>query len=151
MAGTVRWEANPIIVKGVALSHARRPRFCHFNRRADLAGNLWLRHLSHCPGCNELYQLPLSPQVGQMLFAGLVFIELMIISAITPSVTAMAISGEKEKQTYEMLLGNAAFTGQHPVGQAGSLPWVTSFCCFSPLSHSPAWSLSLGVSACVRW
>jgi ABC-type transport system involved in multi-copper enzyme maturation permease subunit len=33
-----------------------------------------------------------------------VFIELMIIAAITPSVTAMAISGEKEKQTYEMLL-----------------------------------------------
>jgi len=47
---------------------------------------------------------PLSPQVGQILFAGLVFIELIIIAAITPSVTAMAISGEKEKQTYEMLL-----------------------------------------------
>jgi ABC-type transport system involved in multi-copper enzyme maturation permease subunit len=54
---------------------------------------------------------PLSPQVGQMLFAGLVFIELMIISAITPSVTAMAISGEKEKQTYEMLLATPLSPG----------------------------------------
>jgi len=47
---------------------------------------------------------PMSPQVGQILFAGLAFLELMIICAIVPAVTAGAISGEKEGQTYEMLL-----------------------------------------------
>ena len=53
---------------------------------------------------------PLSPQIGQTLFAGLSFLELMIISTITPAITAGAISGEKEKQTYEMLLA----TPLHP-------------------------------------
>ena len=47
---------------------------------------------------------PLSPQVGQTLFAGLAFLELIIISAITPAITSGAISSEKERLTYEMLL-----------------------------------------------
>jgi len=47
---------------------------------------------------------PLSPQIGQTLFSGLVFLELMIVCFITPAVTAGAISGERERQTYEMLL-----------------------------------------------
>ena len=47
---------------------------------------------------------PLSPQVGQTLFAGLAFLELMIVSTITPAITAGAISNEKERQTYEMLM-----------------------------------------------
>jgi ABC-2 type transport system permease protein len=54
---------------------------------------------------------PLSPQIGQTLFAGLIFLELMIVSAITPAITAGAISGEKERQTYEMLLA----TPLHPL------------------------------------
>ena len=54
---------------------------------------------------------PLSPQIGQIFFAGLVFTELMIIAVITPSVTAMSISGEKEKQTYEMLLATPLSPG----------------------------------------
>jgi ABC-type transport system involved in multi-copper enzyme maturation permease subunit len=47
---------------------------------------------------------PLSPLIGQSLFAGLVLLELMLVSSITPAVTAGAISGEQEKLTYEMLL-----------------------------------------------
>ena len=54
--------------------------------------------------------IPLSPQIGQALSAGLGFLELMLVSAITPAITAGAISGEKEKQTYEMLLA----TPLHP-------------------------------------
>jgi len=47
---------------------------------------------------------PLSPQIGQTLFAGLAFLELMVICFITPAITAGAISSEREKLTYEMLL-----------------------------------------------
>ena len=47
---------------------------------------------------------PVSPIIGQTIFAGLAFLELIMICAIAPSVTAGAVSGEKEKQTYEMLL-----------------------------------------------
>ncbi|MEJ2555948.1 MAG: ABC transporter permease subunit, partial [Anaerolineae bacterium] len=47
---------------------------------------------------------PLSPQIGQALFTTLAFLELIMVCAITPAVTAGAISGEQEKLTYEMLL-----------------------------------------------
>jgi ABC-type multidrug transport system permease subunit len=39
-----------------------------------------------------------------VLFTGLAFLELLIVCFITPAVTAGAVSGEREKQTYEMLL-----------------------------------------------
>jgi ABC-type transport system involved in multi-copper enzyme maturation permease subunit len=47
---------------------------------------------------------PLSPQIGQTLFSGLAFLELMMVCFVTPAVTAGAISAEREKLTYEMLL-----------------------------------------------
>jgi ABC-type transport system involved in multi-copper enzyme maturation permease subunit len=104
MTGVGRWEANPIIVKEL------RSRMRGGRAFATLTGALVL--LAICG--YAIYRIslvalsyssfPLSPQIGQVLFAGLVFSELMIVAAITPSVTAMAISGEKEKQTYEMLL-----------------------------------------------
>jgi ABC-2 type transport system permease protein len=53
---------------------------------------------------------PLSPQIGQTLFVALAFLELMIICAIAPAITAGAISSEQEKQTYEMLMA----TPLHP-------------------------------------
>jgi ABC-2 type transport system permease protein len=53
---------------------------------------------------NSRYSTVLSPQIGQAMFATLVFLELFMIAAITPAVTSGAISSEKEKQTYEMLM-----------------------------------------------
>lgn len=47
---------------------------------------------------------PISPQIGQTVFAGLAFLLLFIICAITPAVTANAISDEKEKLTFDMLV-----------------------------------------------
>jgi ABC-2 type transport system permease protein len=50
------------------------------------------------------YSTLLSPTIGQTLFVGLVLLELMIICFVTPAVTAGAVSSEREKLTYEMLL-----------------------------------------------
>jgi hypothetical protein len=47
---------------------------------------------------------PVSPQIGQTLFFGIAFLELMMVCFVAPAVTAGAISGEREKLTYEMLL-----------------------------------------------
>jgi ABC-type transport system involved in multi-copper enzyme maturation permease subunit len=47
---------------------------------------------------------PIGPQIGQVLFAGLAFLELALISVIVPALTANTISSEKERLTYEMLL-----------------------------------------------
>jgi ABC-2 type transport system permease protein len=104
MAGITHWEVNPIIVKELR-SRMR-------GGRAFATLTIALVLLALCG--YAIYRIalvamsytsfPLSPQIGQVLFAGLVFSELLIVAAITPSVTAMSISGEKEKQTYEMLL-----------------------------------------------
>ncbi|MGD8624909.1 MAG: ABC transporter permease subunit [Anaerolineae bacterium] len=47
---------------------------------------------------------PVSPQIGQTLFAALAFLELLMICFVTPAVTAGTISGEWEQLTHEMLL-----------------------------------------------
>jgi ABC-2 type transport system permease protein len=54
---------------------------------------------------------PLSPQIGQTLFTSLAFLELMVVCFVTPAVTAGAISGEREKLTYEMLLATPLRSG----------------------------------------
>lgn len=55
--------------------------------------------------------MPLSPQIGQVMFFGLAMVELLLISAVAPAITSTAISGEQEKLTYEMLLA----TPLHPL------------------------------------
>ncbi len=47
---------------------------------------------------------PQSAFIGQSLFAGLAFLEMLFICFITPALTAGAISGEIERRTYDMLL-----------------------------------------------
>lgn len=105
-----RWQPNPIIVKEL------RSRMRGSRAFFTITGTLTV--LAVC--CYGLYRMtmaatqysttPLSPQIGQVLFFGLTFIELIVVAAVVPSVTAGAISGEREKETYEMLLA----TPLHP-------------------------------------
>lgn len=98
------FSINPIIVKEIR-SRMRGPRaFLTLTlilvlMGATMFGVLQLILVNSSMGGNIL-----SPQIGQALFAVLAFMELFMICAITPAVTAGAISGEKEKQTYDMLL-----------------------------------------------
>lgn len=46
----------------------------------------------------------LSAQVGQALFRGLAFVELLLVVFLAPAMTSGAISGEREHLTYDMLL-----------------------------------------------
>lgn len=98
------FEPNPIIVKEI------RSRMRGWRAFAILTGTLvalaafgyaLYRMILASASYNPM---PLSPQIGQNLFTGLLFLELLIICAIAPALTAGAISGEKDKQTYEMLL-----------------------------------------------
>lgn len=104
MNSHAHWEINPIIVKEL------RSRMRGGRAFAVLTGALILLAafgyaIYRIALVAMLYtSTPLSPQVGQLLFSGLAFMELMIIAAITPAVTGMSISSENEKQTYEMLL-----------------------------------------------
>ncbi len=97
------FRINPIIVKEIR-SRMRGPRvFITLTVILLLMGGLMYAMLQIILA-NSRYSSVLSPQVGQALFAALAFLELFMICAITPAVTAGAISSEKEKQTYEMLM-----------------------------------------------
>lgn len=54
----------------------------------------------------------LSAQVGQALFKGLAFVELMLVVFLAPSMTSGAISGEREHLTYDMLIATPLRPGQ---------------------------------------
>ncbi|NTU84110.1 MAG: ABC transporter permease subunit, partial [Chloroflexales bacterium] len=54
----------------------------------------------------------LSAQVGQALFRGLAFVELMLVVFLAPSMTSGAISGEREHLTYELLMATPLRPGQ---------------------------------------
>jgi ABC-2 type transport system permease protein len=97
------FRVNPIIVKEIR-SRMRGPRaFITLTIILALMGGLMFAMLQIIL-VNSRYTTVLSPQIGQGMFGALAFLLLFMISAVTPAVTAGAISGEKEKQTYEMLI-----------------------------------------------
>lgn len=99
-----KWELNPIIVKELRSRMRGARAFAILTGSLVLMGGFGYALYRMALASTQYSSSPISPQVGQMLFTGLAFMELMIIAAITPSITAGEISGEKEKQTYEMLL-----------------------------------------------
>lgn len=96
-------QVNPIIVKEIR-SRMRGPRAFITLTVVLLAMGGLMYGMLQIILANARYTNVLSPQVGQTLFASLAFLLLFMIAAVTPAVTAGAISGEKEKQTYEMLM-----------------------------------------------
>jgi ABC-type transport system involved in multi-copper enzyme maturation permease subunit len=52
----------------------------------------------------DLSQAALGAQIGQTLFVALLVVLMMLVVFLAPAFTAGAISGERERQTYEMLL-----------------------------------------------
>ena len=104
MNQTAKWELNPIIVKELRSRMRGMRAFAILTGSLILIGAFGYALYRMTLASTQYTSSPISPQVGQMLFTGLAFMELMIIAAITPSITAGEISGEKEKQTYEMLL-----------------------------------------------
>ncbi len=107
MRRRIRLSLNPVLVKELR-GRMRGPRAYLF-----LAGTLILLALVSY----GLYRLalfsvqssfggggPSGAIIGQSVFIGLVFIALLVICAIAPSLTAGAISSEHERKTYDMLM-----------------------------------------------
>ena len=109
MAG-VRWisrlrpEPNPIVVKELRSRMRGWRAFAILTSILLLLGGASYGLYRIVLTTSRYSSTPLSPQIGQVLFLGLAFLELMMVCFITPAVTAGAVSGEQEKQTYEMLL-----------------------------------------------
>ncbi len=98
------WTINPIIVKELRSRMRGGRAFITLTVTLTLL-TLVGYALYRMTLASSLYSsAPVSPLIGQVLFAGLAFLLLLILAAITPSVTAGEISSEREKQTYEMIL-----------------------------------------------
>lgn len=105
------WIANPVIVKELRSRMRGARAFVTLTGALLFLGGFSLVFYRLILVTAPRYSSsPISPQIGQAMVTGLVFLELILVCAITPSVTAGAISGEKEKQTYDMLLA----TPLHP-------------------------------------
>lgn len=98
-----RLGLNPIIVKEIR-SRMRGPRaFITLTIMLLVMGGI-LAAILQVILATSRYNTVLSPQIGQTMFAALSFLILFMVCAITPAVTSGAISGEKEKLTFEMLM-----------------------------------------------
>ncbi|NCC30668.1 MAG: ABC transporter permease [Chloroflexia bacterium] len=105
-------QLNPIIVKEV------RTRMRGMRPYLILTGFLVLLALTGL----GIYQLMLqqarfggtvlSAQVGQALFRGLSFVELLLIIMLAPALTSATISSEREQLTYDMLMATPLRPGQ---------------------------------------
>lgn len=117
MARFTRWEPNPIIVKELRSRMRGGRAFITLTVALVLLALAGYALYRVATGTNMYSSTPLSPLIGQVLFTGLIFIELIIVAAVTPAVTAAAVSGEIEKQTYEMLLATPLPPGRILVGK----------------------------------
>lgn len=75
---------------------------------------------------NHLYNLSIpnvqdGPTIGKSVFGGTVFLLLILISHIAPAFTAAAISGERERQTYEILVITPLRARRIVLGKLGSI------------------------------
>jgi ABC-2 type transport system permease protein len=110
MARKIQLAANPIIVKELRSRMRDTRAFLTLTAMLLLLGGSSYLLYRLAITTSSYSSIPLSPQIGQSLFLALAFLELMVICAIAPAVTAGAISSEQEKLTYEMLMA----TPLHP-------------------------------------
>lgn len=100
----LRWTVNPVVVK--ELRSRMRGGRAFLLLTGFLAALCAIGYgLFQLGTSRERFGLPLfSAQIGQTLFAGLAFTLLFLVCIIAPAVTVNAISSERERLTYEMLV-----------------------------------------------
>jgi ABC-2 type transport system permease protein len=68
-----------------------------------MSGFVSLLYLVYVASTNDIYSGASSQVVGKFVFGAVVGIELLLVCFIAPAFTAGAISGERERQTYDLL------------------------------------------------
>jgi ABC-2 type transport system permease protein len=99
-----RLRVNPVMVKELRSRMRGARAFVILTGALLLLGTVTYTLYRLVLATSRYTRSPLSPQIGQTLFIALAFLELMLLCFITPAVTSGAISGEREKLTYEMLM-----------------------------------------------
>jgi ABC-2 type transport system permease protein len=98
-----RLTQNPVILKEVRGRMRGGRAFVVISVYLGLMGLFTvLLYMAYTASQTNVYG-PTSQVAGKVVFAGLVGIELFLVCFIAPAFTAGAISGERERQTYELL------------------------------------------------
>jgi ABC-type transport system involved in multi-copper enzyme maturation permease subunit len=100
----LRWRANPIVVKELRSRMRGARAFIVLTGVLVLLAGVSYLFYRIVLSTTRYSNSPIGPQIGYTLLVVLMLVEMLIVCFITPAVTAGAISGEKEKLTYEMLL-----------------------------------------------
>jgi ABC-type transport system involved in multi-copper enzyme maturation permease subunit len=103
-ARLVREARNPVVVKELRgrMRGARAIALLtfHLTVMSAYVGGI---NLMYAATANQVYNSFTPQTLGKNIFIGLVFIELILASFITPAITAGAVSGERERQTLDLL------------------------------------------------
>ena len=111
MKRLLSFDPNPIIIKELRSRMRGSRAFATLTAILVVLGLFSYALYNLVLSATRYSSMPLSPQIGQVMFFGLAMVELLLISAVAPAITSTAISGEQEKLTYEMLLA----TPLHPL------------------------------------
>lgn len=100
-------EVNPIIVKELRSRMRGGRAFLTLTLILLVTGAGLIGMISLVSNFPTYGRAMLSAQVGSILFGMLVSLELLVVCAVTPAITAGAISGEIEKLTFDLLLATS--------------------------------------------
>lgn len=103
---------NPIIVKEIRSRMRGARTFVILSIFLLGLGAICYAVLNVYQGQAKAGQFVLSAQVGKGLFAALALAETLLITFLTPAVTAGAISGEREQLTYDLLVATPLRPGR---------------------------------------
>jgi ABC-2 type transport system permease protein len=113
-------EFNPVLVKELR-GRMRGPRaFVMLSVYLMVLGGAMLLLYSAFASSNNADNLNAGREVGQALFYVAGIIALVQVCAITPLLTAGSIAGEKERETYDLLLGSLLSPWQIVWGKLGA-------------------------------
>ena len=101
---SVRKQANPIMIKELRSRMRGARAFILLTGVLILLAGVSYLFYRIVLAATRYSNSPIGPQIGYTLLVALMLVEMIIVCFVTPAATAGAISGEKEKLTYEMLL-----------------------------------------------
>ncbi len=85
-----------------------------------MSGFVTLLYMVYVASTNDVYNGTSSQVVGKFVFGAVVGIELLLVCFIAPAFTAGAISGERERQTYDLLRTTLLSAGGLVLGKLAS-------------------------------
>jgi ABC-type transport system involved in multi-copper enzyme maturation permease subunit len=121
-------KINPIIIREMRSRMRGRRMFIfmtiYLTLLSCLAGSTYA--LVYSENANSAFALAApniqyGPIIGKSIFSGIILLLLLIISFIAPAFTAGAIAGEREQQTYEILLITPLRAAQIVWGKLGAI------------------------------